>query len=182
MRARPGFLRLMPSALSVNDVRGSPTFVGRRQEHLTCRVSAKISFNPKNEGEEAGLVLRGNERNHFELAVTLAGGKRQLIYRWIRNRKTEKEARYELPDTEDVVLTVNAFPKEYVFSYQLPDGSSRLVNYQDGPAGIARTQDLSSEKIGGFTGVYIALYATGHGKPGVTPADFDWFEYEGIEK
>jgi alpha-N-arabinofuranosidase len=30
---------------------------------------------------------------------------------------------------------------------------------------------------GGFTGVYLALYATGGGVACRGPADFDWFDY-----
>jgi alpha-N-arabinofuranosidase len=29
-----------------------------------------------------------------------------------------------------------------------------------------------------FTGVFLAMYATGNGRPAQAPADFDWFEYE----
>jgi xylan 1,4-beta-xylosidase len=34
------------------------------------------------------------------------------------------------------------------------------------------------QALGGFTGVYFAMYATGNGKKSTTPADFDWFDYE----
>jgi beta-xylosidase len=37
---------------------------------------------------------------------------------------------------------------------------------------------LSSEVAGGFTGVYVGLYATGNGRPASAPAHFDWFDYE----
>jgi xylan 1,4-beta-xylosidase len=31
---------------------------------------------------------------------------------------------------------------------------------------------------GGFTGVYLALYTTGHGRPATAPAHFDWLDDE----
>jgi alpha-N-arabinofuranosidase len=34
---------------------------------------------------------------------------------------------------------------------------------------------------GGFVGAYIAMYASSNGQPGTNHADFDWFEYVGIE-
>ena len=37
---------------------------------------------------------------------------------------------------------------------------------------------LSSETVGGFTGVYVGLYATGNGKVCTADADYDWFEYD----
>jgi xylan 1,4-beta-xylosidase len=39
-------------------------------------------------------------------------------------------------------------------------------------------RDLSSEKIGGFTGVFVGMYATGNGRKITQAADFDWFEYK----
>ncbi|MFV2172230.1 hypothetical protein ACFHW2_12410 [Actinomadura sp. LOL_016] len=36
---------------------------------------------------------------------------------------------------------------------------------------------LSSQVAGGFTGVYIGLYATANGRASRNHADFDWFEY-----
>ena len=44
------------------------------------------------------------------------------------------------------------------------------------------TRDLSSEQVGGFTGVFIGLYATGNGQKSTRPADFDWFAYLPVEK
>jgi len=37
---------------------------------------------------------------------------------------------------------------------------------------------LSSETVGGFTGVYVGMYATGNGKASNAFADYDWFEYK----
>ena len=43
------------------------------------------------------------------------------------------------------------------------------------PLGEMDAAFLSSETAGGFTGVYLALYAQGRQNGGC--ADFDWFEY-----
>jgi len=42
----------------------------------------------------------------------------------------------------------------------------------------AETRYLASEVAGGFTGVYIGLYATGNGAKASQPAYFDWFRYK----
>jgi alpha-N-arabinofuranosidase len=36
---------------------------------------------------------------------------------------------------------------------------------------------LSSERTGGFTGVYLGVYATSGSQEAMPPADFDWFSY-----
>jgi alpha-N-arabinofuranosidase len=40
---------------------------------------------------------------------------------------------------------------------------------------------LSTEVAGGFTGTYLAMYATGSGRPASVPAFFDWFEYRATD-
>jgi beta-xylosidase len=75
----------------------SPAYVGRRQEHLSCRVSTKLFFDPKNQSEEAGIVLRGDERQHYKIAVGFYQGERVVAYRWVRNRKVYKEVKFEAP-------------------------------------------------------------------------------------
>src|SRR5262249_29981990 len=62
LSARPGWLRLLGTRVSLNDI-GSPAFVGRRQRHHRCRASALLDFDPS-EGSEAGLTVRANEKNH----------------------------------------------------------------------------------------------------------------------
>ena len=66
LTARPGYLRLNGSALSFKQ-NDSPAFVCRRQTALGMNASAKIDFTPVAENEEAGLVIRGNDKNHYDL-------------------------------------------------------------------------------------------------------------------
>ena len=67
---RPGFLRLRlrPECLSEQS---TPSFVGRRQQHINFIAHAALEFTPQNEQEYAGLALVQNERFHFCLAVML---------------------------------------------------------------------------------------------------------------
>ena len=74
----------------------------------------------------------------------------------------------------DVILSVTASPLDYEFFYQPTKGPAKKL-------GTALTCDLSSEKAGGFTGVFMGLYATGNGQKSTRPADFDWFEYRPAE-
>ncbi len=48
--------------------------------------------------------------------------------------------------------------------------------------GSAETKNLANETIGGFTGVFIGMYASGNGKPNTNPADFDWFDFKEISR
>ncbi len=171
---RSGWLRLNGSAVTLND-QDSPAFVGRRQTDLACRAAILLSFDPQRENEEAGLVVRGNEKNHYEIGLTRKDGKRQVFFRRTLNGKVSEPVQYEEIGAGDFVLSVAAAPLAYEFFYQSGKGPAKKL-------GTALTGDLSSEKVGGFTGVFIGLYATGNGQSSTRPADFDWFEYRLAEK
>lgn len=168
---RPGYLRLNGSAVTMNG-QDSPAFVGRRQTHFDCRASTRIEFKPQGENEEAGLVVRGNDLNHYEIGITLRQGRRQIFFRKVLLGQVMSPVRYEDAGEGGVVLSLEASPLAYEFFYQAASGPTKSL-------GTAPTGDLSSEKIGGFTGVYLGIYATGNGKKNMGPADFDWFEYIG---
>jgi hypothetical protein len=41
-----------------------------------------------------------------------------------------------------------------------------------------KLNDQSGETAGGFSGVYVGMYATGNNKESTSYADYDWFQYE----
>jgi xylan 1,4-beta-xylosidase len=173
---RKGWLRLQGSAIALSN-QASPTFIGQPQTAFNCRAAAKLDFNPKQNNEEAGLVVRGDDRNHYEIGVRAQNGKREVFFRKFLNGKTiEPVASAELPEGE-VILSVKAQPLSYEFFYQSAGGDEKSL-------GTALTRDLSSETLTSqgagfnFTGVFIGLYATGTGQRSSVPADFDWFEYQ----
>jgi xylan 1,4-beta-xylosidase len=166
---RPGWLRLRGSSATLDDL-ASPAFVGRRQRHLTARVRAHLEFAPDHAGQEAGLTLRQNEENHYDLVVLTAEGRRL-----VRLRSRVKGAVATLGETElppgAVTLFVDATPDHYDLGIESSGGRRRL--------GSAPTAALSSESAGGFTGVVFGLFASGGADGRPPPADFDWFEISG---
>jgi xylan 1,4-beta-xylosidase len=171
---RPGYLRLYGTDVNMSD-QNSPTFVGRRQTDFNCVASTLLEFDPNSENEEAGLVARQDDRHHYEIAVTLKNGKRQVLLRKTVGGKLIEPIKYVDIGLGPVTLSIKASPLSYEFSCQAADGSRRVL-------GTALTKDLSVEVIGFdygmcFTGVYFGMYATGNGQKCSKPADFDWFEY-----
>ncbi len=165
---RPGWLTLRGSDITLDAV-GSPTFVGRRQQHFNCDVCTRLCFSPSAEGEEAGLTVFMNERFHYEIALTVRGGHRKIIFRrrigslW----KVELEANYM---SEEIVIGVQCDPTQYSFYYEQPNGDRQ-------PFGAGECSLLSTEVAGGFTGIFFGLYAAGNKKLCTVPARFDWFRY-----
>ncbi len=174
LTARPGYLRLNGSAITLND-QDSSAFVGRRQTDLNCEVSTLLEFEPKNENEEAGLALRTFDGFHYEIGITLREDKRQAFLRKVVRNETIEPVKYADVEPGPVILLVKASPLSYELSFQSSAGDRKVL-------GSGLTKNLSVENIGFdrgmcFTGVYFAMYATGNGQKCTSPADFDWFEY-----
>ena len=171
---RPGFLRLNGSDVNMSNM-DSPAFVGRRQTDFNCVASTLLEFDPNSENEEAGLVVRSNDKHHYEIGITLKDGKRQVLLRKVLKGKIIEPVKYVDIGAGPVVLSVKATPLTYEFSCKSSNGDMQVL-------GTALTKDLSVEAIGFedgmcFTGDYFGMYATGNGQKSTTPADFDWFKY-----
>lgn len=172
---RPGYLRLRGSAAGLDDI-AATAWLGQRQRHFAVQITTCLEFRPETEAEEAGLVVRMNERHHYEVFVTLRGGAPSVVLRRRIGSLQAEVATARLPPSEQGwVLALEADRDTYRFRYG-SSGSELL------PLGEGETRYLSTEVAGGFTGVYFALYATGNGAPCRGPADFDWFDYQPREK
>jgi alpha-N-arabinofuranosidase len=171
LEATRGALTLRGTAVTL-DQNASPTFVGRRQQHMHVRASTLLEFAPARAGEEAGLSVYHNPTHRYEIGVrSSAGGREVFVRQTIGPFVSVVTASKPVPGTGAVVLEVRATPTEYELSFTPEGGIATTL-------GRASTRYVSSEVAGGFTGVYLGLYATGGGQPASLPARFDWFEYE----
>ncbi len=165
---RPGFLRLKGGKLSLSDI-GTPAFVGKRQAHLDLRASTLLDFTPRAKGQQAGLALRMNEDNHYQLLV--AGTGKARVIRLVTRVKGVSTVLREAPlAAGKVELSVRASPERYVFGYSI--GGREVADFGSAPAA-----PLSSEDAGGFTGVVLGMVAHSADGAAMPPADFDWFDY-----
>ncbi len=163
----PGFLTLYGNEHSLHEAE-QLAWVGRRQEHIECKVRTLLSFFPVLDGEEAGLTVYMNHLHHYEIALTRMEGIGCLI---VRRRigslwRIENIIPYE---AESVYLELRADAENYSFFYSL-DGEEYYK------AGQGEVQYLTTEVGGRFTGNYFGLYASGNGRACTTPARFDWFQ------
>lgn len=168
---RPGCLRLRGNAATLDDV-ASPALVLHRQQHFAFECRTALDFAPATAGDLAGLILRGDERCHYDLVVgaTDAGRVVRLSARIAGERQLVVER--ALP-AGPVVLGIAGSRDEYRFFVETAGARSEL--------GALPTLPLTAERITGggqmcFTGVMLGLYATGSGAASQVPADFDWFE------
>ncbi len=166
---RPGWLRLKASPVSI-DNSNSPTWLGRRQQQVDFESTAKMDAAGLNDGDEAGLTVYMCTSSHYDVAVRKRDGRLFLVLRYKLNRldHTEKEIALESPV---VYLRTTGNKDVYSFAWSADGSSFSKLGEMD-------ASYLSSETAGGFTGVYLALYAQSRSNASGGYADFDWFEYK----
>ncbi|MDV4150351.1 glycoside hydrolase family 43 protein [Clostridium sp. AL.422] len=192
---RPGFLRLKlspkklidildyDSSNPLYDLNQTPSFIGRRQQHINFEASVKMEFNPRNEFEVAGLALVQNNNFQYRLEYSLFKSKKviRLIKSISKNEidntrnniigNVESIVVEEIFDSNIIYLKICALGQNYSFYYgDSIDNMKLLVNNIDG-------RILSSDVAGGFVGAYIGMFATSNGHQSSNIADFDWFDY-----
>ncbi len=147
-----------------------PAFVGRRLQHMTFHAGTNIDFNPKYTNEKAGLILLNNGE-HFDLLVRKGNrGKRVVVAELHFGNITYMSEEFVL-QKGPVDLKISGEGNWFTFSYS-QNGKETEVEKVD-------ARYLSTQTVGGFTGVYAGLYATGEGQVCDEVAVFDYFEYSG---
>jgi len=167
---RAGYLRLKGIKASIRDV-ASPTLVLLRQRHHRVTFSAELEMEPK-VGQRAGLVVRGNEDNHFTLLVEgtrVAGMPPRSVVLTTRIAGRSVEVGRQPLLAGPVVLTIEAYPDRYDFFFA-QGGAARQ------PLGSGPTTPFSYEETQSFTGAFVGMYAQSDQPNAPAIADFAWFE------
>ncbi|WP_425954778.1 glycoside hydrolase family 43 protein [Xylanimonas sp. McL0601] len=147
----------------------TPAFLGVRQQHVDVDVRGVLDGSLA-AGEEAGLVVRQNERDHVRLAIAADddGGRRvRAVHR--RAAVDTELAALAVPDGP-VTLTVSARGQDYALLAAVGDGDPERLAVVDG-------RTLDSTAAGGFTGVWLGIYGTSNGRPTTTEVRVPRFEY-----
>lgn len=166
-KERPGSLTLRARGESLDDA--EVTFVGRRQQHASCRVRTLVDVA---EGQ-GGLAVRLDERHHYSVE-TSAGEVRVRARIGPLNTVVASRPAPAGPvvlRAETVPATVNdprTGPDLVSLGYEEPDGTYVELASLDG-------RYLSTEVAGGFTGRVFGMFAS------AASVHFDWFDYEPLE-
>lgn len=166
---RSGWLSLKGNQFTLDSV-ASPAFLGIRQQHFSFTATARMDFQPRRNSEEAGITAFMNNRFYYRLCAEMKeDGKSYIVLNHRIGSYSYEVSRMPYSDRM-IWLRISASPEAYSFSVS-SDGNNFTV------IGTGDTRFLSSEVAGGFTGVFLGLYATGKGKPSSVPAYFDMFAY-----
>lgn len=160
-------ISLIGCACSLNEI-GSPTWLGRRQQHFDCKVSVSLEFIPR-KGDEAGITVFQTNEHHYDLAVSSSHNRTICLL-----RKVVGDICQELPAVEikspRITFIITACREKYDFII--------IDNNIPFSLGTARTQLISTEAMQyqNFTGTFFAAYAYSTNAE-AAPAKFLSFEY-----
>ena len=153
---------------------GSPSFIGKRQQHLNCDTEVSFDFSAKSENEKAGLIIFQDE-NHFYYLCTSVEQKKPVLqlFKSSTNEKSMELLAQANLTSEKVLLRIDARGDQYSFHYaQNPNDWIILKDKVDG-------KFLSTQVAGGFIGCVFGMYATSSGVETTNSASFKYLRYEG---
>jgi xylan 1,4-beta-xylosidase len=120
------------------------------------------------------MTVLMNESYRCDLFVAERKGRKSVSLRR-RIGSVSVEAGWQAVGEGAIVLWVHAERDWYTLGFTEEDPGGQLASPVT--LGKAETRHLSTEMAGGFTGVYIGLYATSNRQASQAFAWFDWFEY-----
>ncbi|MDO4160113.1 MAG: glycoside hydrolase family 43 protein [Prevotellaceae bacterium] len=160
-----GKLRLYGSASTLTENK-KPTFIGRRQEHAVLNLTSDIDASGLKPDDEAGLTVYQINNGHYDLYVRRSeNGALQAVLAYQIKSLHKEEAVITL-DSDVARLQITSDGTMYTFHAGTSSGMKTL--------GAFDTSLVSTEVVGGFTGVVLGMFAHGNGH-----ADFMNFDYRG---
>ena len=167
-----GKLRLLgvPNGLS-EDRR--PTFVGRRQESAVFTAETRLDFENSAVGDEAGLTVYQISNGHIDFCLHPTRQSMTVALKVRVKSLGVVTKSVNIPNT-CCSLRVRSDGRMYYFDYSLDGRDYKELDRVDCAL-------VSTEVVGGFTGVVLGMYAKKDGKnvgKSDSCADFDYFDYQ----
>lgn len=156
--------------------RGSPSFIGKRQQHLYNTVETRFDFIPAGANEKAGLVIFQSESNFYFIAKSIANGKGVIQLFKGKPREKVMEILAEIPSEQKASrlhFRINAEGDTYSFYYSANGKNWTLLKDK------VDAKFLSTKTAGGFLGCVYGMYATSSGEQSSNTVSFKYLKYSG---
>jgi alpha-N-arabinofuranosidase len=169
LQQRPGWLRLRPTTQSIDSPQ-SPTFVARRQTETRFVATARLDVSHLSESMQTGLTAYAAPLNHYDVVLEKQGG--QLVAKANIRLGELSHSEKSLPLSGDIVYLQISSDQDYYYLKASSDGQNfHTLTRMD-------FRYLSTEVIGGFTGVMLGLFAQSDQADCPGFVDVDWLEYK----
>ena len=165
---RKGRLRMRPSTTDLSET-ASPTFVARRQTELNFTATALFDLSHLSESMQAGITAYAAPLNHYDVVAEKRNGQIIIKSNVRLGQTSHSEKEFALSGTRAYLRITS--DKDFYYLQASSDGKNFVE--------LAKMEYrfLSTETIGGFTGVMLGLFAQCDNETGAGYADVDWFEY-----
>ena len=165
---RKGWLRMRPSTTDLSET-ASPTFIARRQTELNFTATALFDLSHLSEGMQAGITAYAAPLNHYDVVAEKRNGQIIIKSNVRLGQTSHSEKEFALSGTRAYLRITS--DKDFYYLQASSDGKNFVE--------LAKMEYrfLSTETIGGFTGVMLGLFAHCGNETGAGYADVDWFEY-----
>lgn len=152
LNSKEGYIILKTSPVSLSD-NGSPTFLGRRQQHMEFSTTTLMSLLKAEENDEAGVTVFMDNKSHYDLFLRQkSDNKKALVLRYRLGNLTHEAKEIEI-GREKIFLRILGDRQDYSFAYSEDGENFTTIDKMD-------VRYLSSETAGGFTGVMLGMFAT----------------------
>ena len=168
---RKGWLRLKPTTTTL-DKATSPTFVARRQTEKVFTATTLVDASHIGEGMQAGITAYAAPLNHYDVIVEKRGGKLYAKGNIRIGELAHCDKEVPLNSNNKVYLRITSDAAYYYM--QVSEDGKRFQTL-----GKMDFRYVSTEVIGGFTGVMLGVFAQCTSTDNMY-ADFDWFEYNSL--
>ena len=165
---REGYLRLRPGTTNLSET-ASPTFVARRQTELNFTATALFDLSHLTEGMQAGITSYAAPLNHYDVVAEKRNGTIYIKSNVRLGQTSHSEKELALSGTRAWLRITS--DKDFYYMMASADGTNFT------PLAKMEYRFLSTETIGGFTGVMLGLFTQSSRDDAKGYVDIDWFEY-----
>jgi xylan 1,4-beta-xylosidase len=172
--ARDGFLRLYAKPDTIME-RGRCSLLGIRQKESDFEFSTRMIFSSTTDALEAGVSLFQKDDNFINFTLVRRDSDILLQVaiaepeKGVETRKQEVLKDY----AGEIIFRVVSKNQLYSFEYSLDQGEN-FIHFTE-----TNSNHILSR---GYTGAYLGIYCTSHGKTSSDYADFDWVYYIGYPR
>lgn len=155
---------------------GSPSFIGKRQQHLYNSIETLLDFTPAADNEKAGLVIFQSESSFYFIAKSTSNGKASVQLFKGKPREKKMELVTEIPletNAAKLHLKINAEGAAYSFYFSTDGNNWSLLKDK------VDAKFVSTKTAGGFVGCIYGMYASSSGEKSSNTASFKYLKYTG---
>lgn len=157
--------------------KATPSFIGRRQQHLFCKATTELSFSPSSSSEKAGLTIFQNVNNFYFLCQSVSNNKPVIeLYQSLPSGGIKLLAQHQLTANSGTLQLKIESKKDHYICYFSENNNQwvQIGNQLDAKL-------LSTETAGGFNGSLFGMFAINldDNATSSSTANYNWFEYQG---